>query len=81
MGLTLARFADAVEAVARDCLPNLLCSYLYELAESYMRFYESCPVLRAEGQTRDSRLRLCLLTARTIRLGLDLLGIRTVDRM
>ena len=81
LGLSLARFADAVEAVARDCLPNLLCGYLYELAESFMRFYESCPVLKSDGPTRDSRLRLCLLTARTIERGLDLLGIQTVDRM
>ncbi len=81
LGLQLAQFADAVAAVARDCLPNLLCSYLYELAECFMRFYESCPVLKADAPTRASRLRLCLLTARTLRLGLNLLGIETLERM
>jgi arginyl-tRNA synthetase len=81
LGLKLAHFPDAVEIVARDGLPSLLCSYLYELAEAFMRFYESCPVLKADEPARAGRLRLCLLTARTIGRGLDLLGIQTVDRM
>ncbi|MBI2503745.1 MAG: arginine--tRNA ligase [Candidatus Latescibacteria bacterium] len=81
LALKLAQFAETLEGVARECLPNLLCNYLYELAEAFMRFYESCPVLKAQEPTRSSRLLLCQGTARTIRTGLGLLGIETVERM
>lgn len=81
LGLKLAQFSEAVESVAQECYPNLLCNYLYELAESFMKFYESCPVLKSEEPVRTSRLLLCLLTARIIRTGLGLLGIETVERM
>jgi arginyl-tRNA synthetase len=81
LALVLAQFAETVEAVARECFPNLLCAYLYGLAETFMRFYESCPVLKAEEPARGSRLLLCQGTARAIRTGLGLLGIETVERM
>jgi arginyl-tRNA synthetase len=81
LAVKLAQFADTVTVVGRDGYPSVLCSYLYELADAYMKFYEACPVLRSEEPTRTSRLRLCLLTARTIELGLGLLGIQTVERM
>jgi arginyl-tRNA synthetase len=82
LGLKLAQFPETVDAVARECLPNILCNYLYELAGSFMSFYESCPVLKADDPaTRASRLLLCQLTARTIAKGLDLLGIQTVEQM
>ena len=81
LALRLAQFAETVESVARECYPNILCAYLYNLAEIFMRFYESCPVLKAEEPTRSSRLLLCQGTARTIRTGLGLLGIETIERM
>ncbi len=81
LAIKLLQFSDIVETVGVDCYPHVLCTYLYELAQSFMLFYENCPVLKAETETRDSRLRLCLLTARTIKLGLSLLGIETVERM
>jgi arginyl-tRNA synthetase len=81
LALKLAQFAETVEGVARECFPNMLCAYLYSLAETFMRFYESCPVLKAEEPTRSSRLLLCQGTARTIHTGLSLLGIDTVERM
>lgn len=81
LALQLARFADAVLAVAVDALPNILCAYLYELAAALMRFYEACPVLSAEGDVRNSRLQLCRLTAHTLRAGLDLLGIEVLETM
>lgn len=81
LALKLAQFTETVESVARECYPNLLCAYLYNLAETFMRFYESCPVLKAEEPTRSSRLLLCQGTARTIQTGLGLLGIETVERM
>lgn len=81
LALKLAHFAETVEGVASECYPNMLCAYLYSLAETFMRFYETCPVLKAEDPVRQSRLLLCQGTARTIRTGLGLLGIETVERM
>ena len=52
-----------------------------ELAQSFHGFYEHCPVLKSEGETRASRLFLCELTSRVLKQGLDLLGIRVTDRM
>ena len=66
---------------ARECYPNALSNYLYELAELAMKFYEHCPVLKSEKRARENRLLLCQMTARTIARGLDLLGISTVERM
>jgi arginyl-tRNA synthetase len=81
LALQLARFSDAVLAVAQDALPNYLCTYLYELAAALMRFYEACPVVSATGETRTSRLQLCRLTADTLRTGLGLLGIEVLEAM
>ena len=81
MALVLARFADAVIETAETLSPNLLTNYLYELAGAYSRFFTDCPVLHSEGETRTSRLRLCDLTARTLKTGLDLLGIGVLERM
>ena len=81
LGVKLLQLAETLDAVAAECLPSVLCAYLFELAGAFMSFYESCPVLKSEGAVRASRLRLCDLTARTIRLALGLLGIETVERM
>ena len=77
----LVRFAEVVPAILEDCRPNILASYLYELARSFHSFYEACPVLRSEGEERESRLALCALTARVLRQGMDLLGITLPERM
>ncbi len=79
--LKIMQLPEVVDIVARDCYPNLLCNYLYELAGFFMRFYESCPILKADAQLRDSRLALSALTANTLKLGLDLLGIETLEKM
>ena len=81
LALKLVQFDEAVQVVAADCLPNALCSYLYDLAGTFMGFYESCPVLKADEPTRSSRLALCDLTARVIRKGLELLGIEVIEQM
>ena len=81
LALALARFGDALHSVARDTMPHYLCAYLYELATQFMRFYEACPVLKSEGALRDSRLRLCQLTADTLKTGLGLLGISVLEAM
>ena len=61
--------------------PNVLCNYLYELAGRFTSFYGACPVLNSDQPTRTSRLLLCDLTARTLKLGLGLLGINTISQM
>lgn len=78
----ILRFAETAESAAAGLRVNLLTEYLYELAGLFMKFYESCPVLgAATPEQQAGRLRLCDLTARTLALGLDLLGISTVERM
>lgn len=79
--LKIMQLSEVVDMVARDCYPNLLCNYLYELAGMFMRFYESCPILKADAHLRDSRLALSALTAATLHQGLDLLGIETLEKM
>ena len=77
----LAVFADVVHAAAETAQPHLLCDHLYELARVFSGFYEACPVLKAEGETRESRLRLAAATAEQLNQGLTLLGITAIDRM
>jgi arginyl-tRNA synthetase len=83
LAIKLLQFSEVLDQVAREALPHLLCTYLYEIASLYMTFYEACPILKdgIEPEIRDSRLRLCHLVARTIAQGLDLLGIEVMDRM
>lgn len=79
--LKILQLPEVVDMVARDCYPNFLCNYLYELAGLFMRFYENCPILKAEDSLRDSRLALSELTAQTLQQGLGLLGIETLEKM
>ncbi len=74
-------FGAAVESVAAQTRPHLLCDYLYDLAGAFSTFYSEHPVLKAEPELRASRLSLCQLTARALKQGLDLLGIEVLDRM
>lgn len=77
----LMQFHLVLHAVAEEFRPNFLCNYLYELAGLFTTFYEKCPVLKSEGVQRESRLALCHLTGQVLRLGLELLGIETLDQM
>ena len=77
----LLNFGLALDGAAEDYRPNFLCAYLYELAGHFARFYENCPVLKAEGAERATRLALCDLTARVLQQGLEVLGIDTVEQM
>lgn len=79
--LKLAQFAEIVPTVLDDFRPNALAQYLYDVATTYHKFWEACPVLKAEGAIRDTRLALCELTGRILRCGLGLLGIRTTEKM
>ena len=78
----LLQFEETLTVVAREGTPHVMCSYLYDLAGLFSGFYEHCPILSAENEEiRNSRLKLAQLTAKTLKLGLDTLGIETVERM
>jgi arginyl-tRNA synthetase len=77
----LLQLEGVIAEVATDLFPNRLCQYLFELSQKYNVFNDSCPVLKAAEPQRSSRLALCDLTARTLKLGLGLLGIEVLDRM
>jgi arginyl-tRNA synthetase len=81
LAVKLLQFPETVQAVGEECLPNILCSYLYDLAGLFMGFYENCPVLQSAEPLRSSRLAMCDLTGRVIQKGLELLGIGTIERM
>ncbi|MBK7998303.1 MAG: arginine--tRNA ligase [Verrucomicrobia bacterium] len=81
MARHLLNFGLALEAVGDECRPNFLCNYLYELAGYFATFYEACPVLKAEGTERATRLLLCELTARVLKQGLEALGIEVLEQM
>ncbi|HDU8437892.1 TPA: arginine--tRNA ligase [Proteus mirabilis] len=82
LALRLVQFDETITQVAREGTPHLMCAYLYDLAQSFSGFYENCPILSAEDDNvRQSRLKLARLTARTLKQGLETLGIETVDRM
>ncbi|MEK1941651.1 MAG: arginine--tRNA ligase [Pseudomonas sp.] len=78
----LAQFGEVLSNVAEKGTPHTLCTYLYELAGLFSSFYENCPILAAEDPaTQHSRLRLAALTGRTLKQGLELLGLETLERM
>ncbi|MDG2948638.1 arginine--tRNA ligase [Bisgaard Taxon 10/6] len=79
--IKLLQFEEALNGVAKDGMPHILCQYLYELAGTFSGFYEACPILNAEQPIKNSRLKLAALTAKTLKQGLDLLGIKTVEKM
>jgi arginyl-tRNA synthetase len=82
LGLLLDEFGTVLEGVAQTCEPHKLAAYLYSLASAYTTFYDQCPVLKAETpETVQNRLFLCELTARTLGKGMELLGIRTPERL
>jgi arginyl-tRNA synthetase len=77
----ILRLGEVIDQVARELKPHLLCTYLYELAARFSGFFENCPVIQSAPAMRKSRLALCDLTARTLEVGLDLLGIEHPDQM
>jgi arginyl-tRNA synthetase len=82
LALQLLRFSEALASAVEDYRPSQITAYLWDLAKSYSGFFTNCPVLKAETpELRQGRLLLCDLTARVIQKGLDLLGIRTAERM
>jgi len=82
LAIAIVGFDEAVQSVVESNSPSKLTAYLYDLASTFTTFYESCPILKAEtSEQRQSRLLLARLSADTLKLGLDLLGIEAPDRM
>jgi arginyl-tRNA synthetase len=78
----LAQFGEILNNVAEKGTPHVLCAYIYDLAGLFSSFYENCPILGADNaDQQQSRLRLAALTGRTLKQGLDLLGLETLERM
>lgn len=81
IAIKLCQYSEVVPEVMTDYRPNLLATYLYELAQTFHSFYEQCPVLNSEKQTRNTRLALCEATSKVLKHGLELLGIYPPDKM
>lgn len=81
LALLLSRFGEVVDVVAVELQPHKLCTYLFELATAMSTFYEQCPVLKADGAVRASRLALCAAVKKVLATGLGLLGIEAPDQM
>jgi len=79
--MKLCQYAEVVPQVLVDYRPNLLATYLYELAQNFHSFYEQCPVLNASEPARCTRIALCDTTSKVLKHGLSLLGICTPERM
>ncbi len=77
----ILQLGEVIATVEQELLPNRLCEYLYDLSQKFNQFFENCPVLQSEEPVRTSRLALSDLTARTLKLGLSLLGIQVLERM
>ena len=81
LAVELLKFEDVLQSVAETSYPHYLAGYLYQVATLFSRFYEACPILKAEGTSRETRLQLAKLTGDTLKQGLDLLGIDTLEVM
>ncbi|MGN1394356.1 MAG: arginine--tRNA ligase [Succinivibrionaceae bacterium] len=79
----ILQFNDIVNSAAEKAMPHLLCTYLYELAVVFMRFYEHCPINKSEieNEIKSSRLSICKCTSDIIKLGLNMLGIKVLEKM
>jgi arginyl-tRNA synthetase len=83
LAVKLMQYVEAIKQVSSEATPHILCTYIYELASLFMSFYEACPILKVgiDEQTKNSRLMLAQLTAKTLQSSLDLLGIETMEKM
>ncbi len=82
LAIRLVQFEETLQRVARDGTPHMMCAYLYDLAGAFSTFYAACPILNAQDPAQTaSRLKLAELTARTLKAGLNTLGIETPEQM
>ena len=81
LAIKLLKFPDAINAAIENYKPNILCDYLYELSQLYSSYYQNLPFLKAEEGIRESRIKICSLTAKILKQGLYLLGIKAPERI
>ncbi len=82
LAIKLLQLDQALADVLVEYKPNLLCNYLFDLAQLFARFFDQCPVRDASSKDlQTSRLQLCDLTARSLSKGLELLGIDSLERI
>ena len=81
LAIKLLKFSDTVNSAIENYKPNILCDYLYELSQLYSSFYQNLPFLKAEEGIRESRIKICSLTAKILKQGLNLLGINSPERI
>ncbi|GAA6185221.1 arginine--tRNA ligase [Aliiglaciecola sp. NS0011-25] len=83
LAVKLLQYVEALNLLTSEATPHVLCSYLYDLASNFMTFYEACPIFKdgVTDEQKNSRIALSALTAKTIKSGLDLLGISTLEKM
>lgn len=81
LALKLAQLGETLGQTAQDACPHLLCQWLFDTATAFSRFYDQCPVLKAEPDVRAARVQLCRHALAALTCGLTLLGIETPDRM
>lgn len=82
LAVQLLRLEEALHDVLIDYKPNLLCNYLFDLGQTFFKFYDQCSLKDTQSQSLlRSRVQLCDLTARTLKTGLSLLGISVLDQM
>ncbi|UAA39987.1 arginine--tRNA ligase [Paraneptunicella aestuarii] len=83
LAVKLTQLVEAINTVSAEATPHVLCTYLYELASLFMSFYEACPILKPgiDESLKQSRLMLAAATANTLKVGLGLLGIETLEKM
>ena len=77
----LLKYDEIIISVEKDLMPNRLCNYIFELCQIFNRFYDQLKILKVENKTKQSRLILCKLTQKTLKLSLEILGIETLERM
>ena len=77
----LLKFDEVIVSIEKDLMPNRLCNFLFELCKTFNRFYDQVPILKGSKDSKISRLALCDLTEKTLKLSLELLGIETLERM
>jgi len=75
------RFPEAVEVAAGSYSPNLICNYLFELAQRFNSFYDKAPIIKADEKIRPLRLLLTSAVGQVVKNGLTILGIETPERL
>ncbi|EKD23870.1 MAG: hypothetical protein ACD_81C00163G0001 [uncultured bacterium] len=79
--MRLQEFPEVIESITKQYFPHYLTDYLYTLAKDTNAMYQKMPVLKAEENERNARLALIAAAAQTLKTGLELLGIKTLEQM